>query len=178
MPLLGNQADLGLKHSDWVETVYPEPLLSIQKIYFRMLAFNDVSKRLKGGTVCDLLVQRTNEDRLRINFLFTGPLIEHMSQSMLKKRYNDTAETSRQVFQIYSGHDSTLATFLNTLGVYDDIPPPYSAAVFIELRYMSGNYFVTVSLNGTIQNKTFLLPTFYNGLSTREISLKNKTHKI
>jgi hypothetical protein len=53
---------------------------------------------------------------------------------------------SRKKFQIYSGHDTTIAVLLNTLGVFDNLHPPYGAMVLVELRLMeSDNYIVTVS---------------------------------
>ena len=60
------------------------------------------------------------------------------------KKSNDTSEFT-QVFNIYSGHDATIAPLLSTLGVFEDNPPPYSAAVIIELRRKHGKHFVTVN---------------------------------
>ena len=70
-----------------------------------------------------------------------GPLLKSIFDSMLKKR----REPSARLFKVYSGHDDTLVVLLNTLRIWDDVPPPYSAAVFIELRFKDGLYYVTVS---------------------------------
>lgn len=43
---------------------------------------------------------------------------------------------------MYSAHDTNVAGLLNSLNVYNNILPPYAAAVFIELRKSMNNTFV------------------------------------
>nr|CAD7400359.1 unnamed protein product [Timema poppensis] len=73
---------------------------------------------------------------------FLGPLLEEMVSNMKKKSENRLIP-DRKMF-VYSGHDTTVANFLNTLGVFDPQCPPYDALVLIELRQNSaGKYFVS-----------------------------------
>nr|CAD7195938.1 unnamed protein product [Timema douglasi] len=75
---------------------------------------------------------------------FLGPLLEEMVSNMKKKSENRLIP-DRKMF-VYSGHDTTVANFLNTLGVFDPQCPPYDALVLIELRQNSaGKYFVSTS---------------------------------
>ena len=61
--------------------------------------------------------------------LRSGPLIETLVE-MLKSARNGF----EQRMQMYSGHDTTISSFLNALGLFDPpIAPPYAAAVLIEL---------------------------------------------
>lgn len=53
----------------------------------------------------------------------------------------------RKLF-MYSGHDTTVASLLNSLGMYNDIPPPYACAVMLELyrNISSGSHSVKVDI--------------------------------
>lgn len=62
----------------------------------------------------------------------------------MKKR-NNAPEFENRIFQLYSGHDMTLATIMNSWGIWDKIQPFYSSALFIELRKKNDDYNVTVS---------------------------------
>nr|CAD7429145.1 unnamed protein product [Timema monikensis] len=74
--------------------------------------------------------------------MYYGPLLEEMVSNMKKKSENRLIP-NRKMF-VYSGHDTTVANFLNTLGVFDPQCPPYDALVLIELRQNSaGKYFVS-----------------------------------
>ena len=39
---------------------------------------------------------------------------------------------------VYSGHDTTISALLNSIGVFDFLPPPFAATVLFELRQISG----------------------------------------
>lgn len=49
---------------------------------------------------------------------------------------------------MYSAHDTTVASLLNALDLFNDIPPPYASAVIMELYKSVSNdtNFVKVSL--------------------------------
>lgn len=49
---------------------------------------------------------------------------------------------------LYSGHDTTVATMLNALDVYNGIQPGYSSALLVELHSDSGSYFVKLIYRG------------------------------
>jgi len=62
--------------------------------------------------------------RLRI-----GPLLKDIVHKM-KRKVNGSE--GRKMF-LYSAHDTTVASLLNTLEVFNDMPPPYASAVIMEL---------------------------------------------
>lgn len=89
----------------------------------------------------------TNLSYWRWNFGVLGPLVKSIVADMVSKR--DDA-TSKKRFQIYSAHDTTISTLLNTIGLFNPPhQPPYAAMVLIELRerFIDGKaeHLVTVS---------------------------------
>lgn len=56
-------------------------------------------------------------------------------------------------------HDSTLTALLTLLGVFDNVVPPYSSAVMLELYKKDNDYTVKlIYRNNTFTNDTFELP--------------------
>jgi hypothetical protein len=49
----------------------------------------------------------------------------------MKSRVEDPDSATR--LYLYSGHDTTVAAMTTALGVYNNIIPPYAAALMIEL---------------------------------------------
>lgn len=78
-----------------------------------------------------------------MNLYFLGPLVQDMIKHMTEKEKNQLSP-NRSMW-IYSAHDSTIASLLNTLGVFERQNPPYTAAVIVELRLKGDAHFVTVS---------------------------------
>lgn len=79
-----------------------------------------------------------------------GPLLKEMIQHFLDKR-SGKLSPDRNVW-IYSAHDTTVANFLNTLGLYNAIPPPFASTVLMELRRNANQqYFVTVSIRTNLK---------------------------
>ena len=76
-----------------------------------MDAFTDPMKRLKGGPFLQLLVDH-----------FTSL----QEGEEVKKLY------------MYSGHDTTVAPILHTLGIFNGIAPPYSSMIIFELFEQDG----------------------------------------
>lgn len=66
-----------------------------------------------------------------------------ITSDMLRKRSGSYSQT----FHFYSGHDSNMVALLLTLGIYDNIPPPYGASIMFELRLKDDAYIVTVSVH-------------------------------
>lgn len=71
-----------------------------------------------------------------------GPFLRSVTMDMFKKAY----EQYEQTLHFYSGHDSTIATIMITLGIYNYILPPYGSSLIFELREKDNEYVVTVSL--------------------------------
>ncbi len=65
-----------------------------------------------------------------------------MVKDMLLKRDTEF----NQVLHLYSAHDTTIAPFLNALGIYNWLPPPLACAVLVEMREKNEKYIVTVSI--------------------------------
>jgi hypothetical protein len=76
--------------------------------------FNQEMKRLKGGP-------------------FVKEMVEHFDSAADKT----ISPPNRKVF-MYSGHDTTVAPVLHTLGVFNMIAPPYASMVVVELLDRQG----------------------------------------
>lgn len=73
-------------------------------------------------------------------------LLNEIVDNMRQKR-NGTMKTDFKLW-VYSAHDTNVAGLLHSLNVYNHKLPPYTAAVFIELRKSktpNNTYVVTVS---------------------------------
>jgi len=98
----------------WTEKVFPStspgPWASrfkgLTDLSFTVDTFTDSMKRLKGGPFLQLLVEHYTS-------LQKGEKV--------KKLY------------MYSGHDTTVAPILHTLGVFNGIAPPYASMIIFEL---------------------------------------------
>lgn len=51
-----------------------------------------------------------------------------------------------RLFHFYSAQETSLAIFLHTLDVYNNLIPNYTASVMIELREKDSEYYVTVCI--------------------------------
>uniref|UniRef100_A0A1B6G422 acid phosphatase n=1 Tax=Cuerna arida TaxID=1464854 RepID=A0A1B6G422_9HEMI len=117
----------------WTKSVFPEPMLEASKFSFAMSTWTPKLARLKSG----LLVQ---------------DMIGH-----LHKKSENKAKPNRNMW-IYSAHDSTISSLLNTLGVFDLQIPAYASAVLMELRVDSqGNHQVTMFLRNSTIHEPYLL---------------------
>jgi lysosomal acid phosphatase len=78
--------------------------------------------------------------------LRSGPLLKDLIHNM-QGRVNGSLDRRMKMF-MYSAHDTTVASLLNTLEVYDDVPPPYASCVILELQknISSGQSFVRVRI--------------------------------
>lgn len=76
---------------------------------------------------------------------FVGVLLNEIVDNMKLKR-NGTMETDNKLW-VYSAHDTNVAGLLHSLNVFNYKLPPYTAAVFLELRKSKNSnnaYVVTV----------------------------------
>lgn len=79
--------------------------------------------------------------------LKTGPLLKDMLARFDKKLKNKL-HPNRSLY-IYSGHDSTVASLLNTLKLFEYHNPPYTACVMIELRRINKTGYVSIFYKNT-----------------------------
>jgi hypothetical protein len=81
---------------------------------------------------------------LEFSCLFSGPLLKDIVTHMNEKKHG-SLNPNRKLW-IYSGHDTTIYSLLNTMGINNNLLVPYAAVLMIELRLNNtGNYVVTVS---------------------------------
>ncbi|XP_050418473.1 prostatic acid phosphatase [Patella vulgata] len=71
----------------------------------------------------------------------TGPLVSKMVKSIENKV---THPDSLDKIFLYSAHDTNVISLLSGLGCFNDIQPPYSSAVILELRKVDDMYYVHV----------------------------------
>ncbi|CAG7718142.1 unnamed protein product, partial [Allacma fusca] len=114
----------------WTKNYYPEKLKEAAKDLWTIIVAQKEMKRLRGGPlVGDIML---NIERL-------------VNENSRRKYRNPKAK-----LYLYSGHDSTIATFLGTLDVFDRQIPPYSSAVIFELHKEKdteskpGDYFIEI----------------------------------
>lgn len=94
---------------EWTKKVYPEPLRSISAKSFTIKTNTPLLARLKAG-----------------------PLVKEILERFQAKA-NNKLKPDRSVW-IYSAHDTTVASLLNTLRLFDLHNPPFAACVLLELR--------------------------------------------
>ncbi|CAH1398940.1 unnamed protein product [Nezara viridula] len=101
---------------DWAKKVYPDTLHKIGGFSFALPTSTTILKRLRGG-----------------------PLLKEIITHMKQKR-NGILFPNRNLW-IYSGHDDTVAALLNTMGVFEQHMPPFTATVMVDLRKNKNNKF-------------------------------------
>lgn len=102
---------------EWTKEVYPDKLKPVSGLSFAVKAYTPLLARLKSG-----------------------PLLREILNHMQSKTKNKLDEN----YYVYSGHDTTIANMLNTLGVFKGMGyhnPPYVSTVMFELRKFASNDF-------------------------------------
>lgn len=116
----------------WTKSVYPDKMENLASHSFTLSAYTKEMQRLK-----------------------MGPLLGEMLDHFLKKREGTLSPPQRKLF-IYSGHDTTIANMLMTLGVFDPpFNPPYTATILLELHHSTNDdhYVSLLYKNGTGSQK-------------------------
>jgi len=105
----------GMELPQWTKKVFPGGKFEeLRDLSFTVDTFNQEMKRLKGGP-------------------FVKEMVEHFDSVADKS----LTPPNRKVF-MYSGHDTTVAPVLHTLGVFNMIAPPYASMVVVELLDRQG----------------------------------------
>lgn len=94
----------------------------------------------KMKIVSDFSFKMTSYTR-ELKRLRGGPLLGMIAGNMRKKSHGDLPKKKMEMF---SAHDTTVSILLNSMGVFNDVSPPYAATVLVELHQSKGNYFVKV----------------------------------
>ncbi|XP_067000756.2 venom acid phosphatase Acph-1 [Anabrus simplex] len=101
------EEDFNLTLPEWTKSYYPEKLEPLAKFSFELNAYNEEMKTIKGGPLLKKIIE---DSQCKIN-----------------------GENKHKV-HMYTGHDSTIANVLITLGVWDSQIPEYDIMVLFELR--------------------------------------------
>uniref|UniRef100_A0A6P7FSD2 acid phosphatase n=1 Tax=Diabrotica virgifera virgifera TaxID=50390 RepID=A0A6P7FSD2_DIAVI len=113
------QEDVGLPLPDWSKAVYPEPITSIAGWLFEVFSRTTQMKRLIKGR-------------------FLNKVVEYF------EKMADDPKSSEK-YQFYSGHDSNIASLLNSFGSFNPpYPPDFASTVYIELHFESWRHVVKV----------------------------------
>eukprot|EP00092_Neocalanus_flemingeri_P027738 GFUD01030110.1.p1 GENE.GFUD01030110.1~~GFUD01030110.1.p1 ORF type:complete len:422 (+),score=142.80 GFUD01030110.1:64-1329(+) len=100
----------GMELPEWTKKVFPGGKFEeLRDLSFTVNTLNHELKRLKGGP-------------------FVAELVRHFDSVAA----DTLSPPNRKVF-MYSGHDTTVAPVLHTLGVFNMIAPPYASMVLVEL---------------------------------------------
>jgi len=117
---------------NWTKAVYPEKMISVAAYSFTVPAKTKLLQRLK-----------------------IGPLVKQIVKHMVDK--GDGVKKPDYKMTMYSAHDTTVANFLMTLGVFDPQNPPYTALVLIELWKNVGKYQVKVLYRNSTTHEPYNL---------------------
>lgn len=81
--------------------------------------------------------------------LKSGPLLKEI----LVRSQNKTISKLKpnRSLWIYSGHDTTVANMLNTLGLFEYHNPPYTACIMFELRIIKKQPFMSILYKNTTE---------------------------
>lgn len=105
---------------EWTKSVYPEPLKFISARSFQTSTYTRPLARLKAG-----------------------PLIKEILERCQSK-INGTLKHKR-IMTIYSAHDTTVSSTLNTLKLFDPPhSPPFAACIMFELRVFKNEHYLTI----------------------------------
>ena len=75
-------------------------------------------------------------------------MLEHWTFLIEKQTevVNHILEQKAKLLYVYSGHDTSIATILNSLKVFNGLAPPYASAVLFELfKREEGKHFVRIA---------------------------------
>ncbi|KAJ8982319.1 hypothetical protein NQ317_006664 [Molorchus minor] len=103
---------------EWTKAVYPEPLKKLGGPFFKSLTFTEELKKLYIGAFLNAVLEQFDS---------------YLEDSTSVKKYVQ-----------YSAHDSNVASILNTLGAYDNIPPNFASTIYFELRERNGTNFINI----------------------------------
>ena len=95
--------------------------------------------------------------------LFGGPFVKEMLEHWTflieneTKVVNHILEKKAKLLYVYSGHDTSIATILNSLEVFNGLAPPYASAVLFELfKREEGKHFVRIAYKNDTEVRLFL----------------------
>lgn len=103
-------------------------------------------------------------NRFYYSFGIKGPLLSVLVSDMLNiAGYNNTIPpvlyssnaSQTRPLHLFSGHDSTITTIMRALKMYQNVNPPFGAALGFELRSRDNAHYVTVSFGDPFISRPF-----------------------
>ncbi|XP_011881184.1 PREDICTED: venom acid phosphatase Acph-1-like isoform X2 [Vollenhovia emeryi] len=120
--LMKEEAAQNLTLPKWTQNVYPNPLLEMLQLDFKLRSYTKTLKRLNGGMLLRKLVDDIQEHR-------AGKLIR-----------------DRKAF-LFGGHEANVAALAYTLGTNEPTVPAFGATIILEtLRDKKGLYYIRALL--------------------------------
>ncbi|XP_066143424.1 venom acid phosphatase Acph-1-like [Euwallacea fornicatus] len=114
------QEELNLPLEDWVQSIYPEPLHSLVVDYYYLQTNNTELRKIISGYLLKKIIFDT-------------------------KNHLDGKNPQGRKMYIYSGHETNIAPFLLSLGVFQvtDVPP-YGSYILLEIHKIDNVYGVKI----------------------------------
>ncbi|XP_068210170.1 prostatic acid phosphatase-like isoform X1 [Palaemon carinicauda] len=97
---------------------------------------NDVMEHMKLLSDFSFEIVALSEELKRLR---AGPIMKELGSHMREKA---DGKLEKEKMFVYSAHDTTLATLMLGLGVFNNIAPPYASTVLIELHKIDGDHYV------------------------------------
>ncbi len=105
----------------WTKPVFAtEKATNFFLFFYEYITFTDEMKRLRVGPLLERLVE---------NMVLNETALSEF----------DRARSGRKKLYLFSGHDETMAGFMNTLGIFNKKRPPFTSAIMIELHRQPGS---------------------------------------
>ena len=118
----------------WTHQVFPDKMKPMKDLSFKLSTWTHEMKRLRSGPLVQSIIDH-----------FQGFIDKQHSRKML----------------MYSGHDTTLSSLLNTLGMFDPpIGPPYASLIMIELSKKGDEFVVNFSYRNDTSVEPYALTVF------------------
>nr|CAI5829550.1 unnamed protein product [Callosobruchus analis] len=118
---------------NWTKTVFPDKLRPLAFLSFATQAYTPALQRLKTGPLFDFIITYFKNHTIK--------------------------DPNTPKFMMFSGHDTTIANVLNTMGAFEYHSPPYTSTILLEMRAK--------------EDGTYYISMFYkNSSEPREIRLK------
>ncbi|KAJ8664800.1 hypothetical protein QAD02_006462, partial [Eretmocerus hayati] len=118
--LLDAESSSNQKLPEWTKEVFPNgPLVHGATLAYRIKSYSTLQRKLNGGKLLLNIIRKMDEAKQNIS---------HVSPKV----------------NLYSGHETTIAALLATLGVYEPHVPQYTSAVIIEFYEQEFQYYVKV----------------------------------
>lgn len=124
--IINTESDMNMTLPDWTQEIYPEPLYSAASQVYNYLNYDPNVRRINIGYLLKKIITDCHMKVL----------------STISDKY--PAMAKRKLY-LYSGHESTLGYFLQSMDLSRAHIPSYGAAIMVELRKdEDDNYYIKI----------------------------------